>query len=61
MSRSQPQLSTEAATRLLAYQRKMVAIEPETTQAVLRVMGRPARTFAHWAQDHVADFQPPRK
>ncbi|MBB5933562.1 SDR family oxidoreductase [Streptomyces zagrosensis] len=36
-----------------------VTAETEVTTTVGQVTGRPALTFAHWAADHVADFQRP--
>ncbi|MEU5539238.1 NAD(P)H-binding protein [Streptomyces sp. NPDC020362] len=34
----------------------MVGSQPEITSSVEEITGRPARTFAQWAEDHRADF-----
>ncbi|WP_406416855.1 NAD(P)H-binding protein [Streptomyces sp. NBC_01614] len=34
-----------------------VGVQPEITDAVERITGAPARSFARWAEDHAADFR----
>ncbi|MDQ1016522.1 NAD(P)H-binding protein [Streptomyces afghaniensis] len=43
---------------VLGYLADAVAHPPVPVDTVRRVTGRPARTFAHWAADHAADFTP---
>ncbi|VCU69811.1 NAD(P)H azoreductase [Pigmentiphaga humi] len=45
------------AEKLLDYAAKSVHVPPLVTSAVEDVTGRPARSFARWAQDHAADFR----
>ncbi|RZS78850.1 NAD(P)H-binding protein [Pigmentiphaga kullae] len=51
-----PGTPVEVAERLLDYALKSVATAPAVTDAVERVTGRPARSFAQWARDHAAAF-----
>lgn len=54
---SGPHLPKEAALELVRLFGGTVDAPPfPVSDAVARVTGRPARTFAQWADDHVADF-----
>lgn len=46
----------EIADYLMAFQRRWVDDPPAVSPAVQRVLGRPARTLAQWAAEHVQDF-----
>lgn len=46
------------ADAVLAYQSRQVGIPPLVLGEVEKILGRPALTFAQWATDHAADFQP---
>ncbi|GAU66899.1 hypothetical protein SSP35_03_05480 [Streptomyces sp. NBRC 110611] len=51
-----PHVPKEAVRALLKSFAAMVGTEPEITSTVEEITGRPARTFAAWAEDHRADF-----
>ncbi|MFF4951884.1 SDR family oxidoreductase [Streptomyces chattanoogensis] len=53
---SGPHLPKEAALQLVRMFGGTVDTAPAVSDAVERVTGRPARTFAEWARDHAADF-----
>ncbi|MEU3090299.1 NAD(P)H-binding protein [Streptomyces massasporeus] len=50
-------MPTEFADTVLAYLAAGVDRPAPVEDTVLRVTGRPARTFAQWAADHAADFR----
>ncbi|MFH8346949.1 SDR family oxidoreductase [Streptomyces sp. NPDC018045] len=52
-----PNLSKEAMLELFRFFGTTVGTTPLITDTVQRVVGRPARTFAQWVQDHAADFR----
>ncbi len=52
----QARMPEPAARRLLDYLRKSVDQPPPVSPEVLRLLGRPARSFAQWAVDHRAAF-----
>ncbi|AJT65203.1 hypothetical protein T261_3535 [Streptomyces lydicus] len=53
---SGPHFPKEAALELVRMFGGTVDTAPAVSDAVERVTGRPARTFAEWARDHAADF-----
>ncbi|KPC66337.1 NAD(P)H-binding protein [Streptomyces chattanoogensis] len=53
---SGPHFPKEAALELVRMFGGTVGTAPAVSDAVERVTGRPARTFAEWARDHAADF-----
>lgn len=52
-------MGTEFAERSMAYWSTLVDSPERVTDDVERVTGRPARSFAEWAHDHVDDFTVP--
>lgn len=50
-------LPTEYADFVLAGPAAMVETPGPSTTTVEQVTGPPARTYAQWAADHVADFR----
>lgn len=50
-------LPSEVPDRLLGYLADNVQQPGPTTDAVERILGRPARSFADWAKDHADAFQ----
>ncbi|MFJ3796039.1 NAD(P)H-binding protein [Streptomyces sp. NPDC090088] len=53
-----PQTPPELVRGLLKAFEATVGVLPEITTTVEEITGRPARTFARWAEDHAADFRP---
>ncbi|MFI6246137.1 NAD(P)H-binding protein [Streptomyces sp. NPDC051016] len=53
-----PQTPPELVRGLLKAFEATVGVPPEITTTVQEITGRPARTFARWAEDHAADFRP---
>lgn len=53
-----PQTPPEIVRGLLKTFEATVGVPPEITTTVQEITGRPARTFARWAEDHAADFRP---
>ncbi|MEU1159751.1 NAD(P)H-binding protein [Streptomyces sp. NPDC005921] len=53
-----PQTPPELVRGLLKAFEATVGVPPEITTTVEEITGRPARTFARWAEDHAADFRP---
>ena len=51
-----PYLDAHMLDRLLKTFEATIGVTPEITDTVERITGTPARTFARWARDHVADF-----
>ncbi|MFF7856893.1 NAD(P)H-binding protein [Streptomyces sp. NPDC007904] len=51
-----PELPRQTVRAVLKSFAAMVGSRPEITSTVEEVTGRPARTFAEWAEDHRADF-----
>ncbi|HZG04302.1 MAG TPA: NAD(P)H-binding protein [Streptomyces sp.] len=51
-----PDMPRQAVRAVLKSFAALVGSQPEITSAVEEVTGRPARTFAQWAEDHKADF-----
>ncbi|MEV7005970.1 NAD(P)H-binding protein [Streptosporangium sp. NPDC051022] len=47
----------ELVDALLGWQRSHDGVPTETTETVEQVTGRPARTFATWAEEHAAAFK----
>ncbi|MGK4578758.1 NAD(P)H-binding protein [Kitasatospora sp. HPMI-4] len=47
----------EGALRFLGLLGSSAGTEPQLTDEVLRITGRPARTFDEWAADHADDFR----
>ncbi|MFG3259382.1 NAD(P)H-binding protein [Streptomyces sp. NPDC048172] len=47
----------DVADTLLDLAARCVDTHPEVSPEVERITGRPARTYARWARDHVADFR----
>ncbi|GAA2266201.1 MULTISPECIES: SDR family oxidoreductase [Kitasatospora] len=47
----------EVALQLLGYFGASVGTDPQRTDEVQRITGRPARTFEEWAADHADDFR----
>lgn len=52
-----PHVAPEMLPALLRALGDSVGTEPDLTTAVRDVTGRPARTFARWAEDHADDFR----
>ncbi|MFH9073428.1 NAD(P)H-binding protein [Streptomyces alboflavus] len=52
-----PHVPPEMLPTLLKSIGDSVGTDPEVTTAVADVTGRPARTFARWAEDHADDFR----
>ncbi|TDD82353.1 hydroxylase [Actinomadura darangshiensis] len=55
LGRTMPAMGVEAVMRGWAAGAEAV---PETSAIVEKLTGRPAQTFAEWAQDHADDFRP---
>ncbi|QEV17576.1 NAD(P)H-binding protein [Streptomyces alboniger] len=53
-----PHVPPQILPALLASFAESVGVAPEITTTVEAVTGKPARTFAQWAQDHKNDFRP---
>ncbi|CAL9370862.1 NAD(P)H azoreductase [Streptomyces sp. enrichment culture] len=53
-----PGLPRQVVRAVLRSHAAMVGARPEITSAVGEITGRPARTFARWAEDHKPDFTP---
>lgn len=51
-----PDFPVAVARSIVASQATMVDHPEPRTDTVARLTGRPARTYADWARDHVADF-----
>jgi hypothetical protein len=56
-----PGLPAEIATAIIASHAAMVAHPEPMTDTEARLTGRPARSFAQWAHDHVDDFAAPAR
>jgi uncharacterized protein YbjT (DUF2867 family) len=54
-----PDLPVEVAAAIIASHAAMVERPEPMTDTVARLTGRPARSFAQWARDHVDDFAAP--
>ncbi|WP_405654170.1 NAD(P)H-binding protein [Streptomyces sp. RK9] len=52
-----PHVQPEMLPTLLKSIGDSVGTDPDVTTAVADVTGRPARTFARWAEDHADDFR----
>lgn len=46
-----------AIERAVGRELELVEVPPEITDAVERITGTPARSFARWAEDHADDFR----
>ncbi|MFF8452416.1 NAD(P)H-binding protein [Streptomyces leeuwenhoekii] len=53
-----PDLPRQAVRAVLKSHAALVGTQPEITSTVAEITGRPARTFARWAEDHKPDFTP---
>ncbi|WP_399924118.1 NAD(P)H-binding protein [Streptomyces kanamyceticus] len=53
-----PHVPPQMLPAILASFAETVGAEPEITTTVETVTGKPARTFAQWADDHKDDFRP---
>ncbi|MER7000366.1 NAD(P)H-binding protein [Streptomyces sp. NPDC000410] len=51
-----PHMPRQMVRAILKSFAATVGSEPEITPTVEKITGRPARTFAQWAEDHRADF-----
>jgi uncharacterized protein YbjT (DUF2867 family) len=51
-----PEIPRQMVRSVLESFAAMVGSRPEITSTVEKITGRPARTFAEWAEDHWADF-----
>jgi uncharacterized protein YbjT (DUF2867 family) len=51
-----PDMPRQAVRAVLQSFAAMVGSQPEITSTVEKITGRPARTFAEWAEDHRTDF-----
>lgn len=52
-----PSVPPHMVQALLKAFEATVGVPPEITDTVERITGNPARTFAHWAEDHADDFR----
>lgn len=52
-----PDFPPPVARSILAGQARMIGHPEPRTDTIARLTGRPARSYAQWARDHVADFR----